>query len=52
MLKYINKPLHIQYKINKNSMFTKQQITKNDCVKLYKYLENKKKQLNMRFKLL
>ena len=45
MLKYINKSLHIQHKINKNFNFTKNTVIKRKWVHLYKPIPKRHIQL-------
>ena len=45
LVKYINKPSHIQYKINKE-YHIKNNLIKNNWIQLYKHLEKNKRQKN------
>ena len=46
MLKYINKPLHIQHKINKGSHYFKKSTIKHPWIQLYKHLEKNNKNVS------
>ena len=43
-LKYINKPLHIQYKFNKGFFIKTKSVINNEWTQLYKHLKHVKKE--------